>query len=173
MSSDQRRAEGSPRVFLSLTSPRGPDQEAFVASLQGAIAGHDMTPVRLPHSRWPSPTPLEAIRQIMQTCQGTIVIAMARHHVVEGIEYASGGDGQRYRDRYLTTEWVQVESALAYQLGHPILVLRENLVHPAGLLDPAATGFAVSTFSLVGGATGDLARIGRSLPAFRARLAER
>ncbi len=47
---------------------------------------------------------------------------------------------RRYRDRYLATEWVQIEGALAYQLGHPILVLREDLVHPAGLLDPAAGG---------------------------------
>ncbi len=46
MSSDERLAEGTPRVFLSLTSPGWPAQEAFVASLIGMIASHGMTPVR-------------------------------------------------------------------------------------------------------------------------------
>ena len=122
-------AAGPPRVFLSLSSPGRPAQKAFVASLMSAIASHDMTPVRV---TGPSPAPLEPIRQIMQTCQGTgFVVAMARNRVVEGIDYANGGkDGHRYRERYLTTEWVQIESALAYQLGHPILVLREDTFTP-------------------------------------------
>lgn len=171
MSSLERLAEGPPRVFLSLTSPGRPAQEAFVASLMSAIASHDMTPVRM--TGWSTSAPLEPIRQIMQTCCGTIVVAMARSHVVEGVGYTNGEDGQRYRDRYLTTEWVQIESALAYQLGHPILVLREDLVHPAGLLDPAASGLPVRTFSLRGSASHDLARIAKDLPAFRARLGER
>ena len=173
MSSLERLAESPPRVFLSLTSPRRPAQEAFVAGLMSAIASNGMTPVRLTGGRRSSPAPLEPIRHIMQTCRGTIVIAMARNHVVEGVDYANGKDGQRYRDRYLATEWVQIETALAYQLGHPILVLREDLVHPAGLLDPAASGLAVCTFSLQGSPTEEVARIAKGLPAFRAHLGER
>lgn len=98
------------------------------------------------------------------------MIAMARTHVVEGVDFVNGEDGRRYRDRYLATEWVQIETALAFQLGHPILVLREDRVHPAGLLDPAASGLAVCTFSLLGSAIDDMERIAESLPAFRARL---
>lgn len=172
MSSVEQLAASRPRVFLSLTSPGRPAQEAFVASLMSAIASHDMTPVRVTGGRQLS-APLEPVRQIMKTCQGTIVIAMARNHVVEGVDYAGGEVGRRYRDRYLTTEWVQIESALAYQLEHPILVLREDLVHPSGLLDPAASGFAVCTFSLQRSPTHDVARIGQGLMAFRARLRER
>jgi hypothetical protein len=48
-----------------------------------AIASHDMTPVRLSGDRRSSCAPLEPVWQTMQTCQGTIVIAMARKHVVE------------------------------------------------------------------------------------------
>jgi hypothetical protein len=170
MSSLVRRAEAPPRVFLSLTSPGRPAQEGFVASLMSAISSHDMTPVRMTGGRRSFWVPLEPVRQIMKTCHGTIVIAMARNHVVEGVDYADGEGGQRYRDRYLTTEWVQIESALAYQLEHPILVLREDLVHPAGLLDPAASGFTVCTFSLQRSATHDAARIAKELRAFRALL---
>ena len=173
MSSSERRAEGPPRVFLSLTSPGKPAQRAFVAGLMHAIARHDMMPVRMTGGRESLSVPLEPVRQIMKTCQGTIVIAMARDHVVEGVDDVNGEGGRRYRDRYLATEWVQIESALAYQLDHPILVLREDLVHPTGLLDPAASGFTVCTFSLQGSATNDVARIAQGLPAFRARLRER
>jgi hypothetical protein len=168
MSPLERLAEGPPRIFLSLTSPERSDQQAFVASLMSAIASHDMTPVRVTGGL--SAPPLESIRQVMQTCQGTIVVAMARNRVVEGLDYFGGEDGQGYRHRYLATEWVQIESALAYQLGHPILVLREDLVFPTGLLDPDASGFPVCTFSLREGAAHGVARIARELLAFRARL---
>jgi hypothetical protein len=170
MPSDARLAAGRPRVFLSLTSPASPTQAAFVTSLIAAIASHDMTPVRVNNGLLSSPAPLEPIRQLMETCCGTIVVAMARTHVVEGIAFADGRDSQRYRDRYLATEWVQIEGALAYQLGHPILVLKEDLVHPAGLLDPAASGLTVSTFSLRGSGTADVPQIADRLLAFRARL---
>ncbi len=159
-------------MFLSLSSAVGPAQVAFVAAMIRAIASHDMTPIRIPGVRRSSPAPLELILRLMQTCVGTIVIAMARNHVLEGIEYVEHGDGQRYRDRHLTTEWIQIETALAYQRGHPILVLRENLVHPAALLDPATSRLTVLTFSLQRDSTGDVARIAKSLAAFRARLRE-
>ncbi len=173
MSPLQRPAERPPRVFLSLTSAVRPAQVAFVAAMISAIASHDMTPVRLPRGRRSSPAPLEPIRRLMQTCRGTIVIAMARNHILEGIDYVDEEDGQRYRDRYLATEWVQIETALAYQLDHPILVLRQDLVHPTGLLDPAISGLTVLTFSLEGDFTEEVARIARSLRTFRARLGER
>jgi hypothetical protein len=173
MSSMERLAEGPPRVFLSLASPGWPAQEAFVAELTSTIAHHGMTPVRMASGRASLCAPLKPIRKIMQTCLGTIVIAMARNHVVEGVEYSNSEEGQRYRNRYLATEWIQIESALAYQLDHPILVLREDLVHPAGLLDPAASGLTVCTFSLQRNATQDVARIAKALPAFRDRLRAR
>jgi hypothetical protein len=163
--------ESAARVFLSLTSPGRPAQEAFVASLVGMIARHNMTPVRTRGSGPSTLAPLEVVRQVMETCSGTIVIAMARNHVIEGLDYVNGEDGRRYQDRYLTTEWVQIEGALAYQLGHPILVLREDLVHPAGILDPIAGGLTVSTFSLRRSATEGVAKIAGDLRAFRARLA--
>ena len=172
MSSFKMPAEGSPRVFLSLTSPGRLAQEAFVAALVKAVADHHMTPVRLAVDRGPSAVALDAVRQLMQTCQGTIVIAMARTHVVEGIEHANGKHGHRYRNRFVATEWVQIEGAIAYQLDHLILVLREDLVHPTGLLDPAVSGLAVCTFSLAGGGTEDIPRIARLLPSFRAKLGE-
>jgi hypothetical protein len=171
MSSNDR--ESAPRVFLSLTSPARPAQKAFVASLVSMIARHDMTPVRTTGSQPSTLAPLEVIRQVMETCSATIVIAMARNHVIEGLDYVNGENGRRYQDRYLTTEWVQIEGALAYQLGHPILVLREDLVHPAGLLDPTAGGLTVSTFSLRRSATDDVAKIAADLLVFRARLANR
>ena len=65
MSSFKRRAEGSPRVFRSLR----PAQVAFVARLMNAIASHSMKPVRMTAGRKSSSVPLEAVPQIMKTCQ--------------------------------------------------------------------------------------------------------
>jgi hypothetical protein len=162
-----------PRVFLSLTSPGRSGQEAFVAGLMRVVTENHMSPVRLTVDRRPSVGALDTIRQLMRSCQGTIVIAMARTHVVDAVEHMNGSGANHYRDRFLATEWIQVEAAIAYQLDHTILILREDLVHPAGLLDPVASGLSVCTFSLAGGGTEDLPRIAQRLAAFRASLVER
>jgi hypothetical protein len=109
----------------------------------------------------------------MRSCHGTIVVAMARTQVVEGIEHTHGKGARRYRNRHLATDWVQIEAAMAYQLDHMILVLREDLVHPSGLLDAAASGLGVCRFSLAGRGTEDLPRIAQRLAAFRASLVDR
>jgi len=171
MSSRTPPDETAPRVFLSVTSPTRPAQGAFVVAIASAVADHGMTPVRLTSDRWSFETPLEPIRRLMRSCEGTIVIALARNHVLEGIEYTHQQEGHRYRDRYLATEWVQIEAAIAYQLDHPILVLREDRVHQSGLLDPATSGVPVYTFSLSGSGTEDLPNIAQRLSEFRARLA--
>ena len=95
---------------------------------------------------------------------------MARTKIYDAVDYVDSGRAEGYGDRHLPTEWTQIEAAIAFELDHPILVFREERVHPAGLLDPSQGGLAVWTFSLGASGTEDLQTIVRRLPDFRRKV---
>ena len=159
-------------IYLSITMPHLLRQEEFIANLEKALKQNRMEPKTLGRSEWSFEAPLIPIRKLIDECNGTIVIAMARTIVKEGIEYINGPHQQKFFDRYYSTVWIQIEAAMAFQVNHPILVLKEDVVNPEGVLDPANSGLFVRTFSLSGENTqipGDILNV---LPAFRKRVEE-
>lgn len=52
-------------------------------------------------------------------------------------------DGQ-----WLTTPWAQIEPAMAYQLGLPVLILREKGVLADGILERGVVGLYMPEFDL-------------------------
>lgn len=128
--------------------PHLPRQEKFIAGVEKALIANGMQPKTLGRSEWSFEAPLIPIRTLMNECDGTIVIAMARTLIKEGINYIDGGNEQKFSSRYSSTVWTQIESAMAFQVNHPILILKEDVVNPEGILDPANSGLFVRTFSL-------------------------
>ena len=84
----------------------------------------------------------------MSACFGTVAVALARNLIVEGLKYVGGSSQNRISMRYLTTPWIHIEVALAFQLGHPVLLLKEDLVYPEGVLEPLNATSLSLTFSL-------------------------
>jgi hypothetical protein len=84
----------------------------------------------------------------MSVCFGTVVIALARSLVVEGLEYVGSPSQRDISMRYLATPLTQIEVALAYQLVQHILVLKEDLVHSEGVLGRVHAASSLVTFSL-------------------------
>ena len=125
------------------------------------MSRHGMKPRPLERDRWSFELPLEPIREMIRECCGTIVIAMARTRIVEAEDYFDSEQALPYTDRYVATEWTQIEAAMAFELDHPILIFKEDRVHAEGLLDPAQGGLSVVSVSL------------RTDPAERLRLIER
>jgi hypothetical protein len=159
-------------VYLSITMPHLSKQEEFIAGLEKALMKNRMTPKTLGRSEWSFEAPLIPIRKLIDECNGTIVIAMARTLIKEGTEYIGGGHEQKFFDRYFSTVWIQIETAMAFQVNHPILVLKEDVVNPEGILDPANSGLFVRTFSLSGESSKIPENILDILPAFRKRVEE-
>ncbi len=159
-------------VYLSITMPHLPKQEALVANLEKALLEKGMTPRSLGRSEWSFEAPLIPIRKLIDECDGTIVLAMARTVIKEGIQYVGGGQEQKFFNQFYATVWTQIEAAMAFQVNHPILVLKEDIVNPEGILDPANSGLFVRTFSLTDGNTGVPKNILDVLPAFKKRVVE-
>ena len=159
-------------VYLSITMPHLPRQEKFIANLEKALMKNNLIPKSLGRSEWSFESPLIPVRKLIDECAGTIVIAMTRISIKEGIEYVGGSHEQRFFNRYFSTVWNQIEAAMAFQVNHPILVLKEDIVNPEGILDPANSGLFVRTFSLKDESGKIPDGIVNALPAFRKRVEE-
>jgi hypothetical protein len=97
-------------------------------------------------------SPLTAIRRLMLESNGIITVAFRRLWLENG-KWRRGADvGQAEEspaaDLWFTSPWCHIEPAMAYQLGLPILVLRENGVRAEGVLEKGAVGVYMPEFSL-------------------------
>lgn len=96
--------------------------------------------------------PLEAIRRLMLESNGLITIAFRRSLITEAKLRANADISEmqesRMRNVWLTSPYCQIEPAMAYQLGLPVLVLREKGVIQEGLLEKGVVGTYMPEFSL-------------------------
>jgi hypothetical protein len=125
----------NPDVFLSLGAPSTPRHEAFVAACEDLLREHGLRPRALGRSEWSQERPLKHIRRVMSECAGTLVLAYERIHVAAGREKRGHPHERELSDVILPSVWNQVEAGMAYEMGHPLLVVVEEGLREEGLLE--------------------------------------
>jgi hypothetical protein len=142
-------------VFLSYANPHTADQQEFVDRVRSSLRSRGLMPRTLGVPEHYPDAPLEAIRRLMVTSEGLLGIAFRRTHVVQGTGNHRDRTGARradqLSDQWLTSPWVQIESAMAYQIGLPVLLIRETGVLAEGLLEPGVLPGDVPSFTPDGG----------------------
>lgn len=121
-------------VFMSVGRSSTPEQEEFVMAVERCLMEQGLQPHTLGRTDWSSAQPLQAIRELMERCSGTAVIAFERLHVADGVDLGRDG-GQDIGGAGLPTVWNQIEATMAHQLGLPLLVLVEKGLRSEGLLE--------------------------------------
>ena len=71
----------------------------------------------------------------MGQCFGTVVIALERTYFEQGIEKRGGANQKHLANVTLPTPWNQIEAAMSYSRGLPLLVIVEKGLKPEGLLE--------------------------------------
>ncbi|MEZ4710024.1 MAG: effector-associated domain EAD1-containing protein [Caldilineaceae bacterium] len=123
------------QIFLSVGRTFTDQQEAFVSDLEKFLKAQGLTPLTVGRSYFSSQQPLKAIDNVMRECSGTMIVAFERLHIQQGFE-KRGSPNQSPLDKVnLPTVWNQIEAAMAYTLGHPLLVMVQNSVRSEGLLE--------------------------------------
>lgn len=122
-------------VFISIGRPFHEEQNLFLASLMELLRQNDLDPRVINKTDYPTGNPLTDISRIMKECCGTIVVAYERTYYYSGIEKRASEEEKRVDEIKYTTPWNQIEAAMAYVLGMPILVLLEANVKEEGLLE--------------------------------------
>ena len=95
--------------------------------------------------------PLTAIRRLMIESNGLLTIAFRRALIKEGVGKPNsdlGCESYSLNDRWITSPFCQIEPAMAFQLGLPIIVFREIGVIAEGILERGVTGTYLPEFDL-------------------------
>lgn len=132
---------GSINVFLSVGSVANTEQEAFVQAIENRLRSEGLTPLTLGRNHFSSEAPLRAITELMDTCEGTVVIALERVYFPSGTERRGGEKETPLSQVSLSTPWNQIEAALSYARGLPLLVIVAKEVRTEGLLEPGYDWF--------------------------------
>jgi len=138
-------------VFLSYPKPFLQSQQLFINELSAYLTEGGFLPRTLGVTDYDVDEPLTAIRRLMLECNGLLTIAFRRSNIITGVGNPSsdvGASEYQITNRWLTSPWCHIEPAMAFQIGLPILILREKGVIADGILEKGVTGTYLPEFDL-------------------------
>jgi hypothetical protein len=122
-------------VFVSVGTGLNPDQEAFVSAVEQRLRAVGLNPCSIGRNTFSTEAPLHAVIDLMDRCSGAVVIAIERYYLEKGAERRGSAGQKPLTDVGFPTSWNQIEAAMAYGRGLPLLVLVDEKLHCDGLLE--------------------------------------
>jgi hypothetical protein len=123
-------------VFVSVGGTVTEQQEAFVRAVEDRLRSEGLIPHTVGRNTFSADAPLKAVTELLDNCAGTVVIALERKYFPTGIEKRGGPRETPLAEVKLATPWNQIEAAMAYSRGHPLMVIVEQGIWTEGLLEP-------------------------------------
>jgi hypothetical protein len=117
------------KIFVSVgnVDRLSPEQKAFRDQVYEHLQRSGLIERVLLSVEWSSTKPLQAIQNVINECSGAIILAFER----DRFPLPEGNSGREAR---FPTVWNQIEAALAYTRGLPVLVIAEEGLREDGLL---------------------------------------
>lgn len=112
------------KVFVSAGTPGNDAQRIFRDAIVRAIDTAGLIPRLMTERDWDYKNPLRGLRKAMADCSGAIVVAYARYEFPSGVEIRAQG-AQPLNEISFPTVWNQIEAAMAYEKGLPLLVIAQ------------------------------------------------
>ncbi|MEP6708064.1 MAG: hypothetical protein ABJC05_11120, partial [Pyrinomonadaceae bacterium] len=122
-------------VFLSVGGTATAQQEEFVRAVEDRLRSEGLIPHTVGRNAFSADSPLKLVTELMDTCLGTVVIALERLYSPSGTEKRGGSKALALTEIKLPTPWNQIEAAMAYSRGHPLMVIVESGIKSEGLLE--------------------------------------
>ncbi|MCR6481672.1 hypothetical protein M8542_02470 [Amycolatopsis sp. OK19-0408] len=139
-------------VFFSYPKPYNSRQMDFIRDLSRDLKRRGFFPRTLGVTDYDMDAPLKAVRRLMFESHGLLAVAFRRIYVDSGTgNFRADVEGISevpLEGVWLSTPWVHIEPAMAYQLGLPILIMRESGVAADGILEKGVTGLYAPEFDL-------------------------
>jgi hypothetical protein len=122
-------------VFVSVGGTATEQQEAFVRAVEDRLRSEGLIPHTVGRNTFSADAPLKAVTTLLDRCAGTVVIALERSYFASGSEKRGGPKETALADVRLPTPWNQIEAAMAYARGLPLMVVVEAGLKSEGLLE--------------------------------------
>lgn len=125
----------STKIFLSVGRTENEQHQRLIETIEQFMEANDLKPQTVGRTYFSSKQPLVAIKELMHMCDGSIIVAYERTHLVDAIDKRGSKKESRLQGLNLPTVWNQIEATMAYTLGHPLLVIVEDGLKYEGLLE--------------------------------------
>ncbi len=122
-------------VFVSVGGTATEQQEAFIRAVEDRLRSEGLIPHTVGRNTFSADAPLRTVTELLDRCSGTVVIALERMYFPKGAEKRNGPKETTLVDVKLPTPWNQIEAAMAYSRGHPLMVIVEQGIRSEGLLE--------------------------------------
>jgi hypothetical protein len=142
------------RVFLSHARARTLEQDNLVLLLVSFLESHGFEASSFEITKHDVVSPFTGIQSAISAASGIVCVALRRTFIERGTRNfkpnLQGVTPERLDGQWLTSSWLQVETSIAFQMGLPVLILREAGVIADGVLEPDIIGDRTPEFSLDG-----------------------
>ncbi|WP_333882461.1 hypothetical protein [Holdemanella porci] len=141
----------SSSIFLSYPRPFKKRQEEFIERIIHYFEERALQPRTLGVTDYDMDAPLTAIRRLMLESNGLVTIAFRRSLIKQGTGKPISDIGEEEYDlsnKWLTSPYCQIEPAMAFQLGLPVLILREKGGITEGIFEKGVLGMYMPEFDL-------------------------
>lgn len=122
-------------VFLSVGRTFTKEQEQYVKAIENFMLTHGIKTQTVGRNYFSNQQPLKSIEELMKQCSGAVILALERIHVETALEKRTSPQEKRWERINLPSVWNQIEAAIAYAFGLPLLVIVENNIKSEGLLE--------------------------------------
>jgi hypothetical protein len=123
------------KIFVSVGRTSTSEQEDFVKAIEDRLRAEGLTPCTVGRNYWTAGAPLKKVMELMRECVGVVIIALERTYFPAGVERRGHPESLDLKEVRLATPYNQVEAAMAYCFGHPLLVIVEDSIRKEGLLE--------------------------------------
>jgi hypothetical protein len=141
-------------VFLSCPKPHMRSQKLFLEAVEQKLSERNFESRTLGRNDYDMDAPLEGIRRLMVGSCGLVALCFRRTYIDSATERRNAdlatASERQFGDAWLTSPYCQIEPAMAFQLGLPMLIWREKGVIADGVLDRGALGISMPEFDLDG-----------------------
>lgn len=125
----------APSVFVSVGAAATPLQDMFIRAIEDRLRSEGLIPCTVGRNTFGSDAPLKTVTELLDKASGAVVIALERTFYPSGLERRGGANERPLNDVMLPTPWNQIEAAMAYCRGQPLLIIVEAGLKSEGLLE--------------------------------------
>lgn len=127
-------------VFFSRGTPFNDVQKKYIDYFKTRFEQYGL---RLETAEWSAENALLPVRKKLKEAYGCVVLAIERMHSVESIYKQGSPKESKAVSEFFTTPWVQMESAMAYQEGLPLLIFAEQKIKNEGMIELGTHEFRI------------------------------
>jgi hypothetical protein len=126
---------GQLNVFISVGGTATETQENFVSAIEERLRSENLIPNTVGRNKFSADSPLKTVNELMNDCSGAIIVALERTYFPNGLEKRGGTKETKLTDVKFATPWNQIEAAMAYSKGQPLMLIIEEGLKSEGLLE--------------------------------------